>query len=184
MTASIFSSQESQSSASRRDWLIARYAAIACCIHILEAAFPSPLPGVKPGLANMITLYVFMRHGWQMAAWVVGLRVLASSLLLGTFLGPSFFLSSSGAIAALIGITGCTVLFSPSRLSAIGLSVVAAQLHVVAQLSVAYVWFLPQPALWHLLPILLVMATASGILTGALTNRLLIYSDAQEASKT
>jgi heptaprenyl diphosphate synthase len=59
------------------------------------------LPGVKPGLANIITLIVLARHGWHQAVWVALLRVVAASLLLGQFLAPGFFLSLSGALASL-----------------------------------------------------------------------------------
>ena len=34
----------------------------------------TPLPGIKPGLANIVTLLVLQRHGWRATAWVTGLR--------------------------------------------------------------------------------------------------------------
>ena len=77
------------------DHRIALLAALAISIHIIESAFPSPLPGVKPGLANVITLFTFIRYGWQTALQVSLLRVVISSLLLGTFLSPTFLLSLS-----------------------------------------------------------------------------------------
>ena len=43
------------------DHRIARYAAAAIALSVVEAAIPSPLPGVKPGLANIITLIVLAR---------------------------------------------------------------------------------------------------------------------------
>ena len=46
----------------REDRLIAGYAALAIVIHVLEAGFPSPVPGVKPGLANVVTLIVLLRR--------------------------------------------------------------------------------------------------------------------------
>jgi heptaprenyl diphosphate synthase len=60
------------------------------------------LPGVKPGLANIVTLIVLARYGWVAAAWVSGLRVFAGSLLLGHFLSPGFFMSLSGALFSLL----------------------------------------------------------------------------------
>ena len=57
------------------DFRVARYAAAAIALSVAEAAIPSPLPGVKPGLANIIVLLVLMRHGWAEAAWVALLRV-------------------------------------------------------------------------------------------------------------
>jgi hypothetical protein len=78
----------------RDDHLIAALAALAITVHIAESALPSPLPGIKPGLANVVTLLVLCRYGWQMAVWVTLLRVLVGSILIGTFLSPAFFLSA------------------------------------------------------------------------------------------
>ncbi|MDO9601021.1 MAG: Gx transporter family protein, partial [Rhodocyclaceae bacterium] len=83
MTASIISL-----AISADDRRIARYAAAAIALTLVEAALPSPLPGVKPGLANIVVLVVLARHGWRDAAWVALLRVVAGSLLLGQFLAP------------------------------------------------------------------------------------------------
>ena len=83
------------------DHRIARLTAAAIAIALVESAVPSPLPGVKPGLANIITLLVLLRYDWVTAAWVTLLRVLAVSLLIGQFLAPGFVLSLGGALASL-----------------------------------------------------------------------------------
>src|SRR5512147_1771230 len=83
------------------DHHIAKMAAVALGLTVLENAIPSPLPGVKPGLANIVTLIVLARFGWRAAAWVSLLRVIAGSLLFGNFLAPGFFLSLSGAVCSL-----------------------------------------------------------------------------------
>lgn len=76
------------------DRRIARLAAAAIALlKLADAAIPMPLPGVKPGLANIVTLIVLARHGWGAAAWVSGLRVLVGALLLGQLFTPGFFLS-------------------------------------------------------------------------------------------
>ena len=56
------------------DHHIARMAAVALGLTILENAIPSPLPGVKPGLANIVVLLVLHRYGIGTAAWVSLLR--------------------------------------------------------------------------------------------------------------
>ena len=71
------------------DRRIARYAAAAIALTVAEAAIPSPLPGVKPGLANIIVLIVLMRHGWKDAAWVSLLRVLAGEFAERGFAGAT-----------------------------------------------------------------------------------------------
>lgn len=151
----------------RDDRLIAGFAALAIAIHILEAAFPSPLPGVKPGLANVVTVVVLLRYGWYAAAWVAALRVLAGSLLVGTFLGPTFIMSASGALAALAAMWLAQAL-AGRRLGALGYSVCAALAHMGMQLLVAWRLFIPHPALLNLAPFLLTAALVFGIVSGVI----------------
>ena len=61
------------------DHRIAKLTAIAIGLHLIEAIVPSPLPGVKPGIANIITLYVLYRYDFATAAWVSLLRIFAAS---------------------------------------------------------------------------------------------------------
>ena len=84
------------------DHRIAQMAAAAIGLALIDAAIPLPLPGIKPGLANIVTLVVLARFGWATAAWVSGLRVVAGSLLLGQFMSPGFFMSLSGSLLSLI----------------------------------------------------------------------------------
>jgi heptaprenyl diphosphate synthase len=84
-----------------QDRRIAWLATAAVALSLVDAAIPSPLPGVKPGLANIVTLVVLTRYGWATTVWVSALRVLAGSLLLGYFLAPGFFLSLSGTVCSL-----------------------------------------------------------------------------------
>jgi hypothetical protein len=61
------------------DHRIARLAAAAIALSLVDAAIPLPLPGIKPGLANIVVLVVLWRYGWGTAAWVSLLRVFAGS---------------------------------------------------------------------------------------------------------
>lgn len=160
-----------QLTATREDHRIAWLTALAVAIHILEAALPSPLPGIKPGLANVVVIAVLLRLGWSTAAWVSLLRVLVSGLLLGTFLSPTFMLSLAGAaasVAVLWAATRAGGLFGP-----VGLSVLAALAHMSGQFALAYTLFIPHPGLLHLLPVLLTVALLFGILSGILAHILL-----------
>lgn len=164
------------------DRQIALYAALAISVHLLEAGLPTPLPGVKPGLANVVTLVVLLRHGLRAAAWVSALRVVGGSLLLGTFLGPTFLLSAAGALGALLALAGAHAL-GHRVLGPVGYAVPAAIAHMGAQLTVAYALFIPHPGLWQLAPVLLAVATAGGVATGiiaaAIVDRLPVRADAR-----
>lgn len=161
---------------------LALYAALAISVHLLEAGLPAPLPGVKPGLANVVTLVVLLRHGVGAAAWVSVLRVVGASLLLGTFLGPTFILSAAGAAGALL-VLAATHVLGRKVLGPVGYAVPAALAHMLVQLAVAYALFIPHPGLWQLAPVLLAVATVSGVATGiiaaAIVDRLPVRADAR-----
>lgn len=154
------------------DKLIAGFAALAIGIHLLESALPSPVPGIKPGLANLVTLYVLMQHGWRLAVNVSLLRVLAGSLLLGSFLSPTFALSLAGAVASL-AILGLAWHIPRKPIGPVGLAILAALAHMTAQILTAYFLFIPHTALFSLLPVLLTAALISGTLGGILVNRII-----------
>jgi len=159
-----------------QDRLIAGFAALAISIHLLESSVPSPVPGIKPGLANLVTLYVLIQHGWRLAVNVSLLRVLAGSLLLGSFLSPTFVLSLAGAIASL-AIIGLAWLLPQKPIGPVGLAILAALAHMSAQIVTAYFLFIPHAALFTLLPILLTAALISGTLGGILVSRIITQTN-------
>lgn len=156
----------------KNDQLIAGFAALAITIHLLESAFPSPVPGIKPGLANLVTLYVLIRYGWSLAVNVTLIRVIAGSLLLGSFLSPTFAMSLAGALASL-GALWLAWSCPGKPFGPIGLSIIAAMAHITAQVVTAYLLFIPHASLFTLLPIFLTAALISGTLGGILVHKIL-----------
>jgi len=155
-----------------KDQLIAGFAALAITIHLLESTLPSPIPGIKPGLANLVTLYVLIRHGWSLALNVSLIRVIAASLLLGSFLSPTFAMSLAGAVASL-AVLGLAWICPGKPFGPIGLSILAAMAHISAQVITAYLLFIPHASLFTLLPILLTAALISGTFGGILVSKIL-----------
>jgi heptaprenyl diphosphate synthase len=177
----------------RDDVIIAALAALAITIHVAESALPSPLPGVKPGLANVITLVALMMFGWKTAAWVAALRVLVGSLFIGTFLSPAFMLSFSGALCSitLLGVAGHWTRKNWTRTnrarilkakpgfslapSPVGLGVLAAMAHMTGQFYAAYWLFIPHKALFNVLPVLMTAALIFGIISGLIASSMVHY---------
>ncbi|HMX16352.1 MAG TPA: Gx transporter family protein [Rhodocyclaceae bacterium] len=154
------------------DRRIARHAAAAIVLAIAEAAIPTPLPGVKPGLANIVVLIVLQRHGWGDAAWVSLLRVFAAALLMGQLFAPGFFLSLGGALASLAALAATSRL--PARLfGPVTHSLAAAFAHVGAQLLLARVWLVPHDGVFHLLPAFAAAAFVFGIVNGLVASHFL-----------
>jgi heptaprenyl diphosphate synthase len=158
--------------ATPEDHRIARLAAAAIGLSLIDAAIPLPLPGIKPGLSNIVTLLVLSRYGWRAAAWVSGLRVVASALLLGQLLAPGFFLSLAGALSSLLLLAGAVRL--PQRwFGPVSWSVLAAFAHIGGQLLLARLWLIPHDGVFLLAPIFAVSALTFGIINGLIAARLL-----------
>lgn len=154
------------------DHRVAWLATAAVGLSLIDAAIPSPLPGVKPGLANIVILIVLLRYGWGTAVWVSLLRVLAGSLLLGQFLAPGFFLALSGALLSL-AMLGLGRLLPERWFGPVSLSIFAAFAHIGGQLLVARLWLIPHDGVFLLAPLFGLAALIFGTINGLITAKLL-----------
>lgn len=166
MTASV-----TELSISEQDRRVARLAAAAVGLSLVDAAIPTPLPGIKPGLANIVTLLVLERYGWGTAAWVTGLRIVAGSILLGQFLAPGFFLSLTGGVASLCVLAAARHL--PRRwFGPVTWSLLAAFAHMAGQIALARVWLIPHDGVFMLAPLFGAAALVFGTINGLIVARL------------
>jgi len=146
--------------------------AAGTALFVLESLIPLPLPFLKVGLANISTLLALLLAGPADAVSVVFLRVLAGSLITGSFLGPAFILAmtaglaSAAAMALLRAAAGR--LFGP-----VGLSLAGSTAHVSTQLALVILLYVRNAAVAHLLPLMLLTALVGGMVVGLATSRLL-----------
>ncbi|MBI5025374.1 MAG: Gx transporter family protein [Nitrospirae bacterium] len=148
---------------------IALLSAYAIVLHSLEALIPTPIPWLRLGLANIITLATLIMHGFRAGMMVTLIRVFVGSMITGTFLGPAFILSLGGgvsstlAMGAVRGISGR--IFGP-----IGFSLLGAITHNLAQLFLAYLLFVRNlEAIIFISPIILLIGTITGTFNGIAT---------------
>jgi heptaprenyl diphosphate synthase len=154
------------------DHQIAQLTAIAIGLSLIESVLPSPMPGVKPGIANIITLYAIYRFNFKTAMWVSILRVFATSLILGQFLSPTFMLSLTGSMLSLL--TLYFVIKLPSKFfSPVGFSVLSSFAHIAGQLMLVRLWLIPHASIYYLIPIYSAAALLFGCINGWITYRLL-----------
>ena len=154
------------------DHQIAQLSAIAIGLSLIESVLPSPMPGVKPGIANIITLYAIYRFNFKTAMWVSILRVFATSLILGQFLSPTFMLSLTGSMLSLL--TLYFVIKLPSKFfSPVGFSVLSSFAHIAGQLMLVRLWLIPHASIYYLIPIYSAAALLFGCINGWITYRLL-----------
>ncbi|WP_293934369.1 Gx transporter family protein [Iodobacter sp.] len=156
------------------DVRIARYAALAIALSVLEAGIPSPIPGIKPGLANIITLIALWRFGWRDAAWICLLRIMGSAIALGGFLSPGFAMSLTGGLCSLLALALASGL--PKRwFGPVSYSLLAAFAHMAGQLLLARLWLIPHNGIIHLVPIFAAAALVFGLVNGVIAAKLLAH---------
>jgi heptaprenyl diphosphate synthase len=146
--------------------------ALGVILHRLEALLPLPSPWIKLGLANLMTLVALVFLGFKEAVIVTFLRVVLGSILGGTFLGPTFFLSLAGGIAAII-IMGMLYKIGKNHMSLIGISIFGAYTHTLATSLCVYYFLIRESSFFTLLPFLFSLALLTGILTGSISNTLI-----------
>jgi heptaprenyl diphosphate synthase len=150
----------------RRMVLLGLFIAIASVLHVVESSMPLPLPvpGIKLGLANIISLIVIATFGWRDAIYVVIVRVFLASLFGGIFLGPAFAMSMSGAIVSTV-VMAYAYQYWHSVFSLIGISIIGAVIHNMVQILVAALVVSSVTLLWYL-PYLILFALPMGWVTG------------------
>ncbi|MGR6836644.1 Gx transporter family protein [Syntrophomonas erecta] len=164
----------------RKLTIIAVLVAQAIVLHLFEALIPIPIPipGVKLGLANIITLLALVIFDFKTGLLVAFLRTVLGSLLSGTLLNIAFFLSFSGAITATclmaLLIYWIPSARLPSGYSLLAISVAGAAAHNLGQLAMAAL-LIKHTAIFYYLPIMLLSSVPTGFLTGLLLRELLKY---------
>lgn len=149
----------------RETVFLALLGALAIVLHTVEAAIPSPLPWVKIGLANVVTLVTIPLFGGSAALAVTVVRVVVGSMITGTFLGPSFIISlTSGVVATLAMITAHH--FFTRAFSLAGVSVIGAYAHSFTQVMVVYLLLIRHKEIFYILPFFLSMSLLMGLATG------------------
>jgi len=154
---------------SQDKYRIALLSAYAVGLHGLESLLPSPVPWLKFGLANIITLITLMLYGFRPAIMVTLIRVLISSLFTGTFPGPAFLLSLGGGVVSTLAMATALSAFR-GLFSAVGLSLIGAFFHNMTQLFLAYFLLIRriEPILF-ITPLIMLLGTLTGLVNGTVS---------------
>lgn len=136
----------------------------AVVFQIVETMIPHPIPWLRLGLANMVTLVGIVLFGFLAGIQVAVLRTVLSSFILGTFFTPTFFMSFAGALMAAL-IMGILYRF-PMGFGIIGVSISGALVHNFTQLVVAYLFLVRHKGIFLLMPFLILSALVTGYITG------------------
>lgn len=127
-----------------------------------------PVPGIKLGLANIVTMFALFYIGIPSAITITLLRCVLASLLFGGL--SSLIYSLAGAFFALIVMillkTGYKKVFS-----LVGISMGGAAAHNAGQIAAASL-MMKNTAVFAYLPILLITGLATGLITAIISMNL------------
>ena len=136
--------------------------AIALTIFMVEAQLPGlvPVPGIKLGLANIVTVYAVFTLGSGKAAMILTARVFLGAVFSGQ-MSTILYSGAGGALSILVTILSRKVLTGKQIWVA---GVLGAIAHSVGQMAVA-IGVTLTPGLIAYLPVMILI----GIFTGAFT---------------
>lgn len=147
--------------------------AVALIIFVIELQIPNPfpIPGIKLGLANIITVYAVYHYKAYETAALVTVRLLLGAVFTGNF--AALIYSAAGAYLCLLGMLLLRRWIDEKHLWMA--SVLGAVLHNTGQMAVALLILqTPQIAVYY--PFLLLSGCLAGAFTGlcaqVVTNRL------------
>ncbi len=138
----------------------------ALVLHIVEGLIPIPVPvpGIKLGFANIITLITIMFFRFREVILLVVLRSLLASLFGGGISG--FLFSVTGGLASAIVMWILYKKFS-KYFSIIAISIIGAIFHNIGQLLVASI-YISDFRIYGYLPVLMISSVITGFFIGVI----------------
>ena len=143
--------------------LLSLLSAIALTIFMVEAQIPAlvPIPGIKMGLANIVTVFTVFAIGSREAAAVLFVRIFLGAVFAGNF-STIFYSAAGGACAIAVTILLKKILTQKQLWVAGALGAIA---HSIGQMAMA-ITLTSTPGLIAYLPVMIVVSIITGTFTG------------------
>lgn len=144
-------------------------------VESMISSFVFFIPGVKLGLANIITLIILYVYSEKDALIVVILRIFLVALLYSGLFNPTALMSLAGGIFAYLAM----ILFKKMKsFSIVSVSVAGAFMHMVGQILMA-MFVLDTNTLIYYLPYMILISIPTGIFTGLVSKKLIYIFENQ-----
>ena len=149
---------------------MAMLTAIALTIFMIEAQIPAlvPIPGVKLGLANIVTVFAFFALGPREAAMILFVRIFLGAVFAGNF--STILYSGAGGLLAILVTIGLRKILTHQQLWVAG--AIGAIFHSIGQMAVA-VAVTGTPGILVYLPMMILCSIITGVFTGLCAQLLL-----------
>ena len=149
---------------------MAMLTAIALTIFMIEAQIPAlvPIPGVKLGLANIVTVFAVFALGPKEAVMILFVRIFLGAVFAGNF--STILYSGAGGLLAILVTIGLRKILTHQQLWVAG--AIGAIFHSIGQMAVA-VAVTGTPGLLVYLPMMIACSIITGLFTGLCAQLLL-----------
>lgn len=149
---------------------MAMLTAIALTIFMIEAQIPAlvPIPGVKLGLANIVTVFAVFALGPKEAAMILFVRIFLGAVFAGNF--STILYSGAGGLLAILVTIGLRKILTHQQLWVAG--AIGAVFHSIGQMAVA-VAVTGTPGILVYLPMMILCSIITGVFTGLCAQLLL-----------
>src|SRR6056297_531080 len=157
----------------RKLTLVAVLLATAIALHVIERSIPLPtnIPGLKLGLANIVTIVtMFLLKKSHVFSFVI-IRVMITTLFFSGL--TAFWFSLTGAIFSLLIMMIIAYKF-PEKFSITSMSIIGALAHNLGQLTIAAI-IINTWSLFYYFPIIMLSAIVAGLFIGISSSRLLNF---------
>lgn len=154
--------------------VMALFSAVAIIFSYIEAILPpiwSAIPGIKVGLANIVTVTLLYKFSIKEASIVAFIRIIIIALLFGNAMTLIYSIAGFVLSVAIMDILKRTNLFST-----VGVSIAGGVFHNLGQIIVAML-LLQTKEIGYYMIVLAITGTVAGILIGIASNLMLKYSN-------
>ena len=136
---------------------------VALILFTVEAQLPPliPIPGVKLGLANIVTVYAVFRYGSRDALMILLVRVFLGSVFAGAMM--AFLFSLCGGLLCWLTMIPLRRILTERQIWVCG--VIGAVFHNIGQMIVCLAIY-RTPAVLVYLPVLMLSGIVTGLFTG------------------
>ncbi len=145
--------------------LVAMATVFELVLFALDSAIPKPVPWMKVGLANIVTLALLVCVNWRVAFAVHLLRILVGAVFRGGLFTPFFLLSFAGGMVSFLVMAPAVWLAMP-QLGFVGVSLLGALAHNFTQLALVSAALSNAAVVTLLWPLVILFSLIYGVFTG------------------
>lgn len=148
--------------------------ALSVALNIIETSLPllnGYIPGLRLGLANIVTLFILYQFCLKDALYIGILRVFLVGILRTGIFSTTFFFSLTGVLLSILFMYLAKKFLN---LSIIGVSIIGSIAHSTGQV-LASIFILQMSSMFYYLPWLLLFSIPTGILVGILCKQLVKF---------